>query len=78
MPVTWEVKKISDEMLAAPKDSSSCWKTDYMLSKFGNKHGVKYWQHSKYSEKKQEPITRDLKVSYLISVSLIFLICQMG
>lgn len=46
MPVIWEVKKISEEMLAVPKDSSSCWKTDYMLSKFGNKHGVKYRQRS--------------------------------
>lgn len=63
-------------MLAVPKDNSRCWKTDYMLSKFGNKQGVKHWQHG--MGKKQELITSDGKVSYLVSVSLIFLICQMG
>lgn len=32
-------------MLAVPKDSNSCWKTDYMLSKYKNKYGIKHWQH---------------------------------
>ncbi|EPY77333.1 hypothetical protein CB1_001275002 [Camelus ferus] len=32
-------------MLAVPKDSSSCWKTDYMHAEFGNKDGVKHWQY---------------------------------
>lgn len=41
----WEVKEISDKMLAVPKDSSSCWKTDYMHAEFGNKDGVKHWQY---------------------------------
>lgn len=45
MPVIWKVKKISHKMLAVPKDSSSYWKTDYMLSKFRNKQGVKYGQN---------------------------------
>lgn len=63
-------------MLAVPKDNSSYWKTDYMLSTFGNKQGVQHWQHG--LGEKQELITSDCKVSYLVSVSLIFLICQMG
>lgn len=68
--------KSDNKMLAVPKDNSSYWKTDYMLSTFGNKQGVQHWQHG--MGKKQELITSDCKVSYLVSVSLIFLICQMG
>lgn len=57
-------------MLAVLKNSNSYWKTDYILSTFGNKYGVKHWQHG--IVKKAKPI------SYLISMSLIFFICQMG
>lgn len=60
----WEVNKLCN----------SCWKTTHFLNlKMNTESSI-----GGFTVNKEDPLTSDLEVRYLVSVGLIFLICQMG